>query len=143
METDTLLEWERKKRYLKRYRKNNALVNRLMRKLEILDIKMQSLKSPSLSGMPRGGDPVTLAALVADKVDLEKRIEKLKRKGEPMRAELLDMIDELEEVRYAEVLESFFVDCKDFPEIADEMGYTIRHVKRLYSEGLYLLLSCK
>lgn len=136
MDNETLQELERKKRYLKRYRRNNVLIDRLKAKLELIDQRIYSLKSPSLSGMPRGGDPVTLADLVADKTDLERRIQRLKDKGNASKTEILGMIDDLEDPRYAEVLESFFIDCKDFDEIAEETGYTERHVIRLYSEGI-------
>lgn len=136
MDNETLQELERKKRYLKRYRRNTVLIDRLKTKLELIDQRIYSLKSPSLSGMPRGGDPVTLADLVADKTDLERRIQRLKDKGQTSKTEILDMIDNLEDPRYAEILESFFIDCKDFEQIAEETGYTERHVIRLYSEGI-------
>lgn len=136
MDTVTRLESERKKRYLKRYRRNCSLIDRLTHRLEALDQRIQGLKSPALSGMPRGGERVTIEDLIADKVDLERRIERLKDKGGVMRCELLDLIDELEDPRYAEVLESFLVDGFTFREIAEDMGYTERHIIRLYSEGV-------
>jgi DNA-directed RNA polymerase specialized sigma subunit len=131
-----LLEHERKKRYLKRYKKNGILIDRLENKLRALEVRIQGVKSPSLSGMPRGGEPVTREDLIADKVDLERRIERLKGKGEDMRREILDLIDELEDARYAEVLESFLIDDMTFKEIAEDMDYTERHVIRLYSEAI-------
>lgn len=131
-----LLEHERKKRYLKRYKRNGILIDRLENKLRALEARIQGVKSPSLSGMPRGGEPVTREDLIADKVDLERRIKKLKGKGEDMRRETLDIIDELEDPRYAEVLESFLIDDMTFKEIADDMDYTERHVIRLYSEAI-------
>lgn len=131
-----LLEHERKKRYLKRYKRNGILIDRLENKLRALEARIQGVKSPSLSGMPRGGEPVTREDLIADKVDLERRIKKLKGKGDDIRREILDIIDELEDPRYAEVLESFLIDDMTFREIADDMDYTERHVIRLYSEAI-------
>lgn len=131
-----LLEHERKKRYLKRYKRNGILIDRLENKLRALEARIQGVKSPSLSGMPRGGEPVTREDLIADKVDLERRIKKLKGKGDDIRREILDIIDELEDARYAEVLESFLIDDMTFKEIADDMDYTERHVIRLYSEAI-------
>lgn len=131
-----LLEHERKKRYLKRYKRNGILIDRLENKLRALEARIQGVRSPSLSGMPRGGKPVTREDLIADKVDLERRIERLKGKGEDIRRETLDLIDELEDARYAEVLESFLIDDMTFREIAEDMDYTERHVIRLYSEAI-------
>ena len=50
--------------------------------------------------------------------------------------EILDVIDELDDPRYAEVLESYFIRLKDFETIAEENNYTTRHVARLYREGI-------
>ena len=136
MDKETLQELERKKKYLKRYRKNVALVSRLKKKLELLTERSYSLKSPTLSGMPRGGDLVTLSDRVADKTDLEARINRLTIRGRDLKTEITECIDNLDDARYAEILESFFIECKDFDQIASESGYTERHVIRLYSEGI-------
>lgn len=143
MDNETLLELEKTKRYMKRYRRNAALIVRLKIKLETLNQRIYSLRSPKLSDMPRGGEPVTVADLVADKTELEERINKLTIKGRSIKSEILEEIDNLDDTRYAEILEEFFIDCKDFDIIAEEMGYTKRHVIRLYSEGLVALMSVK
>ena len=140
MDDHTVQEIEkRKKKSLKRYRKNLACIKRLEEKLVILDERITAVKSPSLSGMPRGGTPVTLADLVSDKVDLEKRIERLKVKGKKLKSEIYEEIDSLEDPRYCEVLEAHFIEGLTFESIAEEMGYTERHVNTLYSEAISLL----
>lgn len=141
MDNETLLELEREKRFLKRYRKNRALVSRLTEKLELLDQRLYGVRSPSLSGMPRGGEPVTAADLIADKQELEERIQRLTSNGRKIKREILAAIDTLDDPRYAEILESFFIDCEDFGTIADNTGYTVRHVIRLYSEGILSIVS--
>lgn len=140
MDDHTVQEIEkRKKKSLKRYRKNLACIKRLEEKLVILDERITAVKSPSLSGMPRGGTPVTLADLVSDKVDLEKRIERLKAKGKKLKSEIYEEIDSLEDPRYCEVLEAHFIEGLTFESIAEEMDYTERHVYTLYSEAISLL----
>ena len=89
--------------------------------------------------MPRGGKPVTVEDLILDKTELEERIERLRTKGKALRSEILAEIDTLEDTRYAEVLESFFIDGYTPEEIADNEGYTVRHVYRLYSEAITFL----
>lgn len=131
-----MTELERKKRYLKRYRKNIALIERLEEKLLTLDERMLKIKSPNYSDVPKGGTPVTIDDLLNDKLEVEGRINKLVQKGRILKREILDKIDELDDPRYAEILESFFIDCLDFDTIADNIGYTTRHVIRLYSEAL-------
>lgn len=136
MESHEIQEIEKKKRSLKRYKKNLACIGRLEDKLALLDERIKSVKTPSLSGMPRGGTPITSADLIADKIELEERIERLKRKKSDLKRQILEEIDSLEDPRYCEILEAFFIDCLSLDDIADQEGYTVRHVYRLYSEAV-------
>lgn len=129
-------ESDNKKRFLKRYRKNVALIDRLKKKIESLDERMTSLRSPKMSDMPRGGTPVTIEDLIAEKIEIEQRIRRLEDKGRLIKVEILDRIDELDDTRHVEILESFFIDCIDLETIADNNGYTLRHTIRLYSDAI-------
>ena len=131
---------ERKKRSLKRYRKNLACIKRLEDKLDNIEDRLSSIRSTNLSGMPRGGVPVTSADLLADKDDLERRIKRLKQKGENLKERIYEEIDSLEESRYCEVLESYFIDGLTLEDIAEEMGYTERHIYTLYKEAITALV---
>ena len=139
MEDQEIQEIERKKRSLKRYKKNLACIGRLEEKLTLLDERIKSVKSPNYSGMPRGGTPVTIEELLSDKIDLEERIKRLKVKSKNLKNEILEEIDSLEDPRYCEVLEAFFIDCLSLEDIAEKEGYTVRHIYRLYSEAVTLL----
>lgn len=127
---------ERKKKWLKRYRRNNLLILRLEDKIKNLDDRIYGIKSGKISDLPRGGQRVTLEDLIAEKYDLKDRIDNLKAKGRKYKLEIIDKIDELEDVRYVEILESFFIGCKDFNEISNDSGYTERHIIRLYSKAI-------
>lgn len=139
MDDNTLTERETKKRYMKRYRRKMQVIDRLKERVRALDRKIEGLRSPSLSGMPRGGKALTSEDLIADKVDLERRIEKLKGESETVRRELLDVIDQVDSVKHGEVLEEFFIYGMNFGQIADAMGYTERHIIRLYGEALDMI----
>lgn len=139
MENQNIQEIENKKRSLKRYRKNRACIDRLEEKLTLLDERIKSVKSPNYSGMPRGGTPVTVAELLSDKTELEERIKRLKNKGKTLKNEILEEIDSLEDPRYCEVLEAFFIECKSIREIAEEMGYTERYIYDLYRDAINVL----
>ena len=139
MENQEIQEIENKKRFLKRYRKNLNCIVRLEGKLDLLESKLNSVRSPNLSGMPRGGIPVTNADMIADKVDLENRIERLKERGKNLKREILEEIDSLDEPRYVAVLEGFFIDCLSMEDIAENEGYTVRHVYSLYHDAVRAL----
>ena len=139
MENQDIQEIASKKRFLKRYRKNLNCIVRLEDKLALLENKLSSVRSPNLSGMPRGGAPVTTADLVADKIDLENRIKRLKGKGKNLKDEILEEIDSLDEPRYIAILEAFFIDCLSIEEIAENEGYTVRHVYTIYHDAVRAL----
>lgn len=136
MEDQDIQEVKKKKRSLKRYRNNLACIGRLEEKLTLLDERIKSVKSPNYSGMPRGGTPVTIEELISDKVDLEKRIKRLKDKGKKLKDQILEEIDSLEDLRYCEVLEAYFIECMSISEIAEEMGYTDRYIYDLYKNAV-------
>ena len=139
MNDSELQEIEKKKLSLKRYKKNLACIKRLENKVVTLDARITTIKSPNYSGMPRGGQPVTVEDLISDKLELEERITRLKFKSKDLKRQILDEIDSLEDPRYCEILEAFFIDCIPLEDIAELNGYTERHVYRLYSEGVRLL----
>ena len=135
---------ENKKRSLKRYKKNKACINRLREKLDILINRIESAKTSNLSGLPRGGVPLTMDDLISEKDELIQRIERLNKKQAVYKSEILNEIDTLDDVRRAEVLESFFIGCLTLEQIAEKENYTVRHVYRLYSEGVTeLALRCQ
>ena len=137
MDDQSIQENEKsKKRFLRRYQNNLSCISRLEAKLVILDERITTIKSPNYSGMPRGGVPVTLEDLIADKDDLERRIKKLRVKGRDLKRSVYEAIDSLEDPRYCEVLEAHFIEGLDFGDIAEEMGYTERHVYTLYAEAI-------
>lgn len=134
---------ERKKSFLRRYKKNCSMIERLVEKRDMINGRIIGLNSPKLSDMPKGGTPVSKEELIAEKLEIEERIERLKKRGVIYKAEILKKIDELDDTRYAEILESYFIECKEFGEIAEENNYTIRHVFRLYADAINeLSLEC-
>ena len=139
MDSNEIQEIVKKKRYLKRYRKNIACINRLEEKLYLLDERIKSVKSPSLSGMPRGSVPVTIDELISDKLELEKRIARLKKKSKNIKSEILEEIDSLDDPRYCEILEAYFIECLSIEDIAEREMYTTRHVYRLYDKAVSIL----
>lgn len=129
-------EIKRKKRYLKRYKKNLNCIKRLEARVSDLNDKLNSLSSPSFSDMPRGGTPVTKAELITNKIELEERIKRFKAKSDILRCETLAEIDKLTDIRYIEVLESIYIDCRDIDDTADHLGYHRRHIERLESGAI-------
>ena len=134
-------EIKNKKRFLYSYRNNKERLNKLEEKLETLEERLTSISSPNLSGMPRGSVLVTTADLIADKSILKDRIKTLKNKCDNIKKKVLAEIDLLEDVRYSEVLELYFISALSFDDIAEELGYSTRHTITLYSKAIKILVN--
>ena len=134
---------QNKKQWLKRYRKNKALIERLEDRLLRLDVSIKTVKIPVLSDMPRGGTPRTMADLIADKMELEDRIKRLKDRGSVYRSEIISVIDDLDNVKYAEVLEAVFIEGITLEDLAERSNYTVRHIYRLYDEAIDAVNICQ
>lgn len=131
---------ERKKRYLKRYKKNKICIDDLKCRIAELDDRIISINSPTLSGMPRGGVPVTKADLIAKKDELERRLKNREDKSKLLKAETLDEIDKLDDIRYVNLLETFLIDCVEFNKLPETLGYSPRHIDTLYKEAVLELI---
>lgn len=129
-----------KKQYLKRYLRIGKKIESLEEKLFRIDAQLTSVPTKKLSDMPRGAQPVTMADMVADKLETQDRINRLCVEREAVRKEILAAIDTLEDAHQVEVLERFFLEGETLENIAKEIGYTPRHTIRLYTNGIALLL---
>lgn len=136
MNVNECKEIEKKKAYLRRYKKNLAKIKRLEEKVEYINERMINLRAIRITDEPRGTTSISKAELLSDKIEYEERIERLKIKSRQLRKEIAEAIDTLEEVRHIDVLEAFFLDCLTFEEISEKLGYTLRHTIHLYSEGI-------
>jgi len=125
-----------KKNFLRRYRNNKNCIHRLNLKVNDIDSKMTNISAKRITDMPRGGIPITTDDMLSDKLELENRIDKLEEKGRKIKREILDVIDTLDDTRYIDILESYFIDCCSWEQIADFTGYEERHVRRLYYEAI-------
>lgn len=128
------------KRYLNRYRRYMKRVDKLEEKLYQIDNQLQGLKSQQITDMPRGGTPLTLDDMLVKKEETEHRIQNLLDMSKEIRYEVFDCIDTLEDDRFAEVLECYFIDRMTFEEIAEHKNYSVRHVGYLYGRGIELVV---
>ena len=125
-----------KKKWLYRYRGISERLDRMKERLEVLENRMEGVRSPRLTGMPRGGTPVTMEELISDKLEIEERIANLEETRKQIRREILAAIDTLTDDKLSEILELRFIECLDYDDIADQLVYTRRHVERLYAKAI-------
>lgn len=132
-------EFQKNKKFLKRYKPYKRNIDRLEQRLFELDVELENLKSPQLSGMPKGSPQMRdLTKRFDKKTELNNRINKLNEEGQPIKDEILDVIDHLENSRQAAILELYFIDDLNLNQIAFKLKYSYRQVSRLYGAGVLL-----
>jgi len=123
-----------------------AEIERLEEKRDRVMAKLTAGRASNLSGMPRGGhfdwtdsleNVIETDELIRDSVQhLRADIMELCR----IKREVADAIDDVyartRDIRYKRLLDLHYRNYLSWPEIAEKMGYDIRHVTRLHGEAL-------
>lgn len=118
--------------YLKSYRWIEIEITNDEERLARLDARLYTPGAVRISDMPRGGQPVTMESMVAEKIELQERInEKCVRRNEIIRA-----IENMASERDRSILKMRFVDNLTHEEIAERVGYSSRQSRRYYEAAL-------
>lgn len=129
-------EFQKRKKFLKRYRYKKRLIESLENRLFELDKQMEQLGSPIITDMPGGGIPTTLNDRYERKEELNERINDKLVEARKIRHELTNIFDQLTNAKQGEVLELYFIECLSLEDIAKRTSYSVRQVNRLYSDGV-------
>ena len=130
------IEKDYKRRWFERYKKRLSVIERLKQRYKNLDSRLKTPRSPSYTGMPRGGSAKTPEDLIGEKIEIENRIRRLKTGSEEIKREILEVIDAIGDANLCEVLEYRYIDDMEPEEIAEVMGYGSRHIQRLLSQAI-------
>lgn len=128
--------FEKNKSFLRRYRPYRRQIKRLETKLYIIDDRIESTHSPKITGMPSGGARRELADDLIQREEIEQRINGIIEEAQPIKSEILNVIDHLSNSLEASILEQYFIDDIQLDTIAKQMTYSIRQVKRLYGDAV-------
>jgi hypothetical protein len=123
-----------------------AEIDRIQEKRERIMAKLTAGRASNLSGMPRGGtydwtDSIE-AVIEADELirDYVQRVREEIKNLCRVKREVADAIDDVyartRDIRYKRLLDLHYRNFLSWPEIAEKMGYDIRHVTRLHGEAL-------
>lgn len=125
-----------KKRYLIRYKNIMARVARLENNLFEIDSKLTTVQGQIITDMPKGGQPTGLDDLLIQKEELQERINRLVTKAHKERRNICIVIDKLDDPIQADVMERYFIGCLILEDIAEEMGYSLSGIKKIYHAGM-------
>lgn len=128
--------FQKKKRWLSRYRYRQRSIKRLENRLYEMDLALDGLKASNLTGMPSGGLSYTLNDQFAKKEELENRINRMLTSARQLRIEICNVLDQLDNEHESELLELYFIEDHSFVNIATDTAYSYRQVMRLYRSGM-------
>lgn len=118
--------------YLKSYRWIEAEIMDDEERLARLDARLYTPGAVKISDMPRGGQPVTMESLVAEKLELQERINV---KNSRRRA-ILDAIERMRSERDRRVLKLHFIDDMTHEQVAERINYSVTQTRRYYETAL-------
>lgn len=128
-----------KKKWFNRYKILIDEEQYLIDKLDLLVDKIHTVQSVKFNNEPRGGLPITLDDRLIQKERIEQRITKVHKARRMCRNEIIEALNTMEDYKLADILEYHYLDLETWQTIADNMGYSDRHVHRLYKKVLELV----
>ena len=123
------------KEYLRAVRTIDRRIDETLERLERMRARLEAGRQSNLSGMPRGG-AVDWTATADKVIELEQAYNERLRDMCRMKREAQAAIDRVEDARYRELLELYYIDRYTWEQVATTMGYDVRHITRLHGEAL-------
>lgn len=107
------------------------------------DLRRQELKACLLpSGIVYDKDRVqtspedSVARVMAEVADLDKQIEDLQHRRAFRILEVSQLIDKIDDLREATILDAYYLGQRSMAEIAEHLHYSLQHVYRLRGSGV-------
>ena len=101
-------------------------------RLARLDARLYSAPIKHITDMPRGGQPVTMESLVAEKIELQDQINAKCQQ----RITIKQSIEGMPRARDRRILKLMFIDGMTQEAIAERINYSLTQTRRYYDEAL-------
>lgn len=119
-------------KYLESYKWLNAEIEDDEERLARLDARLYDAPIKKITDMPRGGQPVTMESLVAQKIELQEQI----NAKCAQRKEIIDRIESLRDHRDRRILKLEFIDDLTHEQVAERINYSVAQTRRYYEAAL-------
>lgn len=129
-------EREKKIKYLNGYRWAVVNVKMLTERLEACNSKLYGTTSPVITDMPKGGLGIDTVDVLSDKIDTEQELYKRLKTALDMKAEIVGVIEQVNDPRCRMILEMKYFDFMTINEMAKQLGYSNNHISRLHNEAI-------
>lgn len=128
-------ENDKKKEYLRKYRKHSRKIKRIESEIEEIR-SMKLYPSMDSDGMPHSSDQKDLSDYAAELTDKEDKLYQEGVRQVKAYKNITYRISQIEDENERDVLYYYYIKSKNWWEIAELMGYTERHVKRIHGNAL-------
>lgn len=125
-------ERDAKIKFLESYKWLNGEIEDDEERLARLDARLYTPGAIKISDMPKGGQPITMESLVAEKMELQERINAKCQE----RKKILDAIERMTNARDRMILKCRFVDDLTHDEVAEKINYSNMQTRRYYEAAL-------
>ncbi len=132
-------EIKKKKKFLRKFYWDSKDLEDLERKLEKINIKIESIRTSNLSSMPKTGLAQDISDLLALQEQYQQQIVKKIIKLEKNRQNIESSIDTLEDSRLKLILRYSYLENYTYKDIAIELKKSERHIRRLHDIAIRLL----
>lgn len=123
------------KEFLRMARGMDRRIDRATERVERLRARLEAGRMSRITGMPRGGGEDWTET--ADRlIELEQIVNARVREMCKIKRLAMEAIEAVEEMRYREVLELYYLDGFTWEKVAEQMQMSDRHVKRLHGKAL-------
>lgn len=123
------------KEFLRMARGVDRRIDRATERVERLRARLEAGRLNQITGMPRGGNSDWTET--ADKlIELEQIVNARVREMCKVKRLAMEAIEAVEEMRYREVLELYYLDGFTWEQVAEQMHYTVRNVTNLHGKAL-------
>lgn len=123
------------KEFLRRARGMDRRIDEAVERVDRLRARLEAGRMSAITGMPRGGAGDW--TLTADRlIELEQRINAQIREMCRWKRLAIEAIDRVEDARYRELLELYYVDGFTWQQVAERMDRDVRWIYRMHGMAL-------
>ena len=120
---------------LRRARDADRRIDRATERVDRLRARLEAGRLNRLTGMPRGGNE-DWTDTADSLIELERVVNARVREMCRVKRLAMEAIEAVEEMRYREALELYYLDGYSWEQVAKQMCYDVRHIHRIHGKAL-------
>lgn len=129
----------KKKKFLESYYWQSYRLEKLQKKLERINDRIESIKTSNISIMPKGGTHLDIVDLLAIQEEYQRILISKMSALERTRKNIELSIQTIEDAKLESILSDKYLENLSYKEIGAELNRSDRHIRRLHDIGIRLM----